>query len=68
MEGDVSLSAEDRPPPLPVVYNGSPTTTHQEQPEELHVHEEHHTALRFLIAGGVAGAGTVLYSRAYTLI
>ncbi|PVG03659.1 mitochondrial carrier [Serendipita vermifera] len=61
MEGDVSLSAEDRPrqpkEPVPVV-----TKSHEEDEGEQ-AHHEHHdtdvdksTAFKFLVAGGVAGA------------
>ncbi|KAJ3753300.1 mitochondrial carrier [Lentinula raphanica] len=66
MEGDVSLSAEDKPPlpplrpanadqsqPAPVPYDG-------EEDDELDPENNsaviHSTALRFLLAGGIAGA------------
>ncbi|KAJ4001103.1 mitochondrial carrier [Lentinula boryana] len=66
MEGDVSLSAEDKPPvpplrpsnvgqsqPAPVPYDG-------EEDDELDPEHDpvviHHTALKFLLAGGIAGA------------
>lgn len=64
--GDVSLSAEDRP----TIHLKAETSNAQmdaghtqgeseEEEEDLHAHEwlEGHTALRFLLAGGVAGAG-----------
>ncbi|KAF8974498.1 mitochondrial carrier [Flammula alnicola] len=80
MEGDVSLSAEDKPPTPPshsIMASGSlptPSTTtpsvietdddeeydyfdeDQEEEEEQHHFLEGHTALKFLLAGGVAGA------------
>ncbi|KAJ3882887.1 mitochondrial carrier [Lentinula edodes] len=66
MEGDVSLSAEDKPPvpplrplnadqspPVPAPYDG-------EEEDELDPEQDpaviHHAALRFLLAGGIAGA------------
>lgn len=80
MEGDVSLSAEDKPPsnktsvvpmaatqvtlpPLPVDHS-YPRRTEEEEEDEVGVYEEeeHHswlggaTAVKYLLAGGVAGA------------
>ncbi|KAF9780136.1 mitochondrial carrier [Thelephora terrestris] len=83
MEGDVSLSAEDKPPsnttsptpvapmtatqvtlpPLPVDHS-YPQQTEEEEEEEFDIYEEeeHHnwlggsTAVKYLLAGGVAGA------------
>lgn len=76
MLGDVSLSAEDKPPDLGTLNasnlgasgSGFPPAPSQSQVEEDHHYyeddeEEHHhfleghTALKFLLAGGVAGAG-----------
>ncbi|KIK68070.1 hypothetical protein GYMLUDRAFT_36899 [Collybiopsis luxurians FD-317 M1] len=70
MEGDVSLSAEDKPPvPLtsrPLNLNqsqGQPSHYEGEEDEDHSDHEQHdstsiadHTALKFLLAGGIAGA------------
>jgi solute carrier family 25 phosphate transporter 23/24/25/41 len=80
-EGDVSLSAEDKPPlimttpspvasmtttlpPLLVDHSYSQETEEQGQEEvEVCEAEEHHgwlggsTAVKYLLAGGVAGAG-----------
>lgn len=78
--GDVSLSAEDKPPnyliyrppvmtaPLPLDHDLSPTDSendHDHDPVEEHHHieDDHHgwlggtMALKYLAAGGVAGAG-----------
>ncbi|EGO01954.1 hypothetical protein SERLA73DRAFT_177617 [Serpula lacrymans var. lacrymans S7.3] len=73
MEGDVSLSAEDKPPPftfpklpqepssLPVGHT-SPVDEDEEEGEydeeetEHHSWHEGHTAIKFLCAGGIAGA------------
>ncbi|KAF8165282.1 mitochondrial carrier [Crassisporium funariophilum] len=70
MEGDVSLSAEDKPPD-PGTYKmissgSSPSVSNvlepdedfdEEEEEEDHHHFlEGHTALKFLLAGGIAGA------------
>ncbi|KAH8830503.1 mitochondrial carrier [Flagelloscypha sp. PMI_526] len=76
MEGDVSLSAEDRPPKLSLAAT-SPTATlstpldsrqptrsttldfdeEDEEEEPLdHAAIESHTAFKFLLAGGIAGA------------
>jgi solute carrier family 25 (mitochondrial phosphate transporter), member 23/24/25/41 len=67
--GDVSLSAEDKPPDT---HRNSNTEQHVAETESIaHEHdlladddeEEHHgfleshTALKFLLAGGIAGAG-----------
>ena len=57
MSGDVSLSAEDKPPkfgrpPLP------PQAMHDQHEQEEHHHWlEGHTSLRYLLAGGIAGIG-----------
>ncbi|KDR83676.1 hypothetical protein GALMADRAFT_110441 [Galerina marginata CBS 339.88] len=74
MEGDVSLSAEDKPPEsasYKLPHFGSQTTQipesdedyeydefdeEEEKEEEHHEFLEGHTALKFLLAGGVAGA------------
>ncbi|KAH7920164.1 mitochondrial carrier [Leucogyrophana mollusca] len=73
MEGDVSLSAEDKPPPLPlprtssvVGQNGVPgdhtavtdddNDWDEDEEEEHHDWLEGHTAIKFLMAGGIAGA------------
>ncbi|KAJ7047300.1 mitochondrial carrier [Mycena alexandri] len=68
MEGDVTLSAEDRPT---IQLKAEPSTVHQaqtfdtgqpdtgavaEEEEDPHGWLEGHTALKFLLAGGVAGA------------
>lgn len=67
--GDVSLSAEDKPPvpplrplnvdqspPVPAPYDG-------EEEDELDPEHDpaviHHAALRFLLAGGIAGASMI---------
>jgi len=84
--GDVSLSAEDKPPdyliyrPPAVQLQPVPSTSHKRTPilsenddadddddddllQEHHIEHDHHywfggtTALKFLAAGGVAGAG-----------
>jgi len=82
--GDVSLSAEDKPPsivpspspvasmaaaqvtlpPLPVDHSYSRQTEEEDQGEvQVYEEEEHHswlggsTAVKYLLAGGVAGAG-----------
>ncbi|KAI0068778.1 mitochondrial carrier [Artomyces pyxidatus] len=70
MEGDVSLSAEDKPPDYLLHRPGAPTppVDHdmlEEYDDEEEIEEEHvehhdwlegHMALKFLAAGGVAGA------------
>lgn len=82
MEGDVSLSAEDKPPsntspptpvtsmattqvtlpPLPVDHSYSQQTEEEGPEVEVYEEEEHHswlggsTAVKYLLAGGVAGA------------
>ncbi|KAL0070700.1 hypothetical protein AAF712_001921 [Marasmius tenuissimus] len=70
MEGDVSLSAEDKPPPpllantrtLPVEQSSSPKENHdnivedEESGDDVQSFLDHHTALKFLLAGGIAGA------------
>jgi solute carrier family 25 phosphate transporter 23/24/25/41 len=80
--GDVSLSAEDKPPE-PIAYkvtfpsqvNGHALDLepdkefdYLDEDEEIEHHHflEGHTALKFLFAGGVAGAGR-LFSRAHFL-
>jgi len=81
--GDVSLSAEDKPPdyliyrPPAVQLQPVPSTSHKRTPilsedddadddddddllQEHHIEHDHHygtIALKFLAAGGVAGAG-----------
>jgi solute carrier family 25 (mitochondrial phosphate transporter), member 23/24/25/41 len=67
--GDVSLSAEDKPPDTfrsPNVEQYAAETrpiTHEhdlladDEEEEHHGFLESHTALKFLLAGGIAGAG-----------
>lgn len=76
--GDVSLSGEDRPPNgnKSSGFNPEPTPTLGEEPQDkedgFEQHYEHddddehnwlmgHTA-RYLLAGGVAGAGTLVFS------
>ncbi|KAK0206675.1 mitochondrial carrier [Desarmillaria ectypa] len=72
MEGDVSLSAEDKPPDKTVQAPAIPQTLppvqstyveHEEEQEDdddtfddSHGWLEGHTALKFLLAGGIAGA------------
>ncbi|KAF9009005.1 mitochondrial carrier domain-containing protein [Cyathus striatus] len=62
MEGDVSLSAEDKPPEK-VTLDHQDTIEKDDYEEDDHDDDdehhnwlEGHTALRFLLAGGVAGA------------
>ena len=65
MEGDVSLSAEDKPPPLPSLWTASESTPtngddehdFEEDGEDHHDWLEGHPAIKFLLAGGIAGAG-----------
>lgn len=72
-QGDDSLSAENKPPDLspfiaaatqPPVSNGP---NHElahgegEEDDESHHFLEGHTALKFLLAGGVAGAGGFIH-------
>ncbi|KAF7301731.1 Mitochondrial carrier protein [Mycena indigotica] len=63
MEGDVSLSGEDRPTIQLKERSGSIAITQQQQQAPLHEDDgeshswlEGHTALKFLLAGGIAGA------------
>ncbi|KAH7105444.1 mitochondrial carrier [Auriculariales sp. MPI-PUGE-AT-0066] len=62
MEGDVSLSAEDRPPAQHqqlAAAQGNHTVDHSEEEEHTHEHNNDlggSLALKFLIAGGIAGA------------
>ncbi|KAK1236501.1 hypothetical protein PQX77_000278 [Marasmius sp. AFHP31] len=70
MEGDVSLSAEDKPPPpllattrtLPIEPSSASKESHDEIVEDeeggddVQSFLDHHTALKFLLAGGIAGA------------
>ncbi|KAL0576914.1 hypothetical protein V5O48_005060 [Marasmius crinis-equi] len=75
MEGDVSLSAEDKPPPPLIttaraLTNDPSGTTRatstqdeshskaedEEGDDDVHSFLDHHTALKFLLAGGIAGA------------
>ncbi|KAH7887680.1 mitochondrial carrier [Phlebopus sp. FC_14] len=58
MEGDVSLSAEDKPPPS---WTTSPPTDSNDDDnfadeEDHHDWLQGHTAIKFLLAGGIAGA------------
>ncbi|OJA18971.1 hypothetical protein AZE42_00332 [Rhizopogon vesiculosus] len=60
MEGDVSLSAEDKPPPIPSLW-GAVADVDEDDFEEEEIEEHHdwlqgHTAIKFLMAGGTAGA------------
>lgn len=81
--GDVSLSAEDKPPdgpskavpntqvpaiPQPLLPVQSTYVEHEEEQEDdddafddSHGWLEGHTALKFLLAGGVAGAGALSF-------
>ncbi|KAJ7283581.1 mitochondrial carrier [Mycena rebaudengoi] len=68
MEGDVSLSAEDRPPTPPKLepsasqagfdHSHDPEDDEDDEDEDDDAHGwlEGHTAMKFLLAGGVAGA------------
>lgn len=70
--GDVSLSAEDRPIPIPKALQpalapkkqeaslkGGDECEHDEHEEAAdHTHLGGDTAMKFLLAGGIAGAGT----------
>lgn len=63
MEGDVSLSAEDKPPdhthfdlPTPQEIVGQDEDFLEDEEVETHSWMEGHTALKFLLAGGIAGA------------
>ncbi|KAJ4478192.1 mitochondrial carrier [Lentinula aciculospora] len=66
MEGDVSLSAEDKPPVPPLralnidQSQSAPAPYDGEEDDELDPEHDpvviHHAALRFLLAGGIAGA------------
>ncbi|TFK43469.1 mitochondrial carrier [Crucibulum laeve] len=77
MEGDVSLSAEDKPPDLSTLKSSNMGASgsglqylsmedededdddmyFEDEPEEEHHHFlEGHTAIKFLLAGGIAGA------------
>ena len=73
--GDVSLSAEDKPPDHLAYKMTRPSSTSRssdsdeeydelEEGEEEEEQEHHfldgHTSLKFLLAGGVAGAGEIL--------
>jgi solute carrier family 25 phosphate transporter 23/24/25/41 len=74
LQGDVSLSAEDKPPPFTVDRPIFPETTirpidhlsldvseddgfEEYEPEAHHSWLEGHAAIKFLTAGGIAGAG-----------
>lgn len=77
--GDVSLSAEDKPPEHPA-YKMTPSSLRpsstsatsdsdeeydeldedQEGEEKEHSFLDGHTSLKFLLAGGIAGAGEIL--------
>ncbi|KXN89640.1 Calcium-binding mitochondrial carrier SAL1 [Leucoagaricus sp. SymC.cos] len=57
MEGDVSLSAEDKPPDS-MLHNHT-NTKYLDDDDDDEDHQsflERHTSLRFLLAGGIAGA------------
>ncbi|KAG7096881.1 hypothetical protein E1B28_004287 [Marasmius oreades] len=69
MEGDVSLSAEDKPPPPaltptrmltvdPISHSYPQNEGHEDEEEgdDIQSFLDHHTALKFLLAGGIAGA------------
>ncbi|KAF9268042.1 mitochondrial carrier [Marasmius fiardii PR-910] len=69
MEGDVSLSAEDKPPPPTLMPTRALTADsatqarpqnegHEdgEEGDDIQSFLDHHTALKFLLAGGIAGA------------
>ena len=72
-QGDDSLSAENRPPDLssfivaskqPPVSNGPDHELahgEDEGDDEGHHFLEGHTALKFLLAGGIAGAGRFIH-------
>ena len=69
MEGDVSISGEDRPQingvkPSPIPIPVDHVSAHEDDEydddfdeEELEETNHHSTSLKFLIAGGIAGAG-----------
>jgi solute carrier family 25 phosphate transporter 23/24/25/41 len=60
MEGDVSLSAEDKPHSPSWISQQSTASNEdgfEEEPEEHHEWLQGHTAIKFLLAGGMAGAG-----------
>ena len=66
-QGDVSLGAENKPPDSvlflaatkkpPVSNESNQSTEGGEAEEEGHHFLDGHTSLKFLLAGGVAGAG-----------
>lgn len=60
MEGDVSLSAEDKPPSLLSLWESDDVIGddefEEEEIEEPHDWLQAHTAFKFLMAGGMAGA------------
>lgn len=72
MEGDVSISGEDRPPvngvkslpvPIPVDHVSAHDDGEYEDDfddEELEETNHYSTSLKFLAAGGIAGAGKPL--------
>jgi len=65
-KGDVSLSAEDKPPPIPSLW-GTVADVDEDDFEEEEIEEHHdwlqgHTAIKFLMAGGTAGAGAQIHS------
>ena len=67
--GDVSLSAEDKPPLITSLWGSAASIDEDEDDfeEEEEIEEHHdwlqgHTALKFLMAGGTAGAGERLVS------
>jgi len=71
-QGDIRLSAENKPPDSgPFIaqaqqphvsneLNHKCTDGEEEEEEEGHHFLEGHTALKFLLAGGIAGAGRFL--------
>lgn len=63
MPGDVSISAEDRPL-VSKLAQIAPVSDYEDGDEYDELEEEEHphsTSLRFLLAGGMAGAGSFFY-------
>ena len=67
-EGDVTISGEDRPPvnpikPLPLPFPGDHSSDEDDEyddefdDEELPEPNHYSTSFKFLVAGGIAGAG-----------
>lgn len=67
LQGDLSLSAEDKPPPImlsnigasgsqPTIRSDHDGDDYSEEDEEPHSWLEGQTAVKFLLAGGIAGA------------